>query len=69
MLGFPILMVLIGLINVAYAPLCFLLRNPAVREEKLVRGVISNPRCVSLRVLTRDLLDWAQNHCPAGPGS
>uniref|UniRef100_A0A7N6AAZ5 Major facilitator superfamily (MFS) profile domain-containing protein n=1 Tax=Anabas testudineus TaxID=64144 RepID=A0A7N6AAZ5_ANATE len=36
--GFPSLMVFIGVINILYAPLCFLLRNPAVREEKMVRG-------------------------------
>lgn len=34
--GFPCLMVFIGVINILYAPLCFLLRNPAVREEKMV---------------------------------
>ncbi|KAK2838188.1 hypothetical protein Q5P01_015400 [Channa striata] len=33
--GFPALMVFIGVINILYAPLCFLLRNPAVREEKM----------------------------------
>ncbi|KAF3695291.1 Chromaffin granule amine transporter [Channa argus] len=33
--GFPTLMVFIGVINILYAPLCFLLRNPAVREEKM----------------------------------
>uniref|UniRef100_A0A3P8U593 Solute carrier family 18 member A1 n=1 Tax=Amphiprion percula TaxID=161767 RepID=A0A3P8U593_AMPPE len=34
--GFPCLMVFIGVINILYAPLCFLLRNPEVREEKMV---------------------------------
>ncbi|XP_067087453.1 chromaffin granule amine transporter [Osmerus mordax] len=34
-IGFPYLMVLIGIINILYAPLCFFLRNPAVREEKM----------------------------------
>ncbi|XP_008301351.1 chromaffin granule amine transporter [Stegastes partitus] len=33
--GFPCLMVFIGVINILYAPLCILLRNPAVREEKM----------------------------------
>ncbi|KAK5909253.1 hypothetical protein CesoFtcFv8_003200 [Champsocephalus esox] len=33
--GFPCLMVFIGVINILYAPLCFLLRNPAVKEEKM----------------------------------
>ncbi|KAM4615836.1 chromaffin granule amine transporter [Polymixia lowei] len=32
--GFPYLMMCIGIINILYAPLCFLLRNPAIREEK-----------------------------------
>uniref|UniRef100_A0A665VZA7 Solute carrier family 18 member A1 n=1 Tax=Echeneis naucrates TaxID=173247 RepID=A0A665VZA7_ECHNA len=36
--GFPCLMVFIGVINILYAPLCFLLRNPAIREEKMVNG-------------------------------
>ncbi|XP_067430809.1 chromaffin granule amine transporter [Thunnus thynnus] len=34
-IGFPCLMVFIGVINILYAPVCFLLRNPAVREEKM----------------------------------
>ncbi|KAK0146948.1 Chromaffin granule amine transporter [Merluccius polli] len=34
-IGFPSLMVVIGMVNILYAPLCCLLRNPAVREEKL----------------------------------
>lgn len=29
-------MVFIGVINILYAPLCVLLRSPAVREEKMV---------------------------------
>lgn len=41
--GFPCLMVFIGVINILYAPLCILLRNPAVREEKMV-SVASNNR-------------------------
>ncbi|CAL8333496.1 unnamed protein product [Arctogadus glacialis] len=34
-IGFPALMVVIGVVNILYAPLCCLLRNPAIREEKL----------------------------------
>ncbi|XP_076003623.1 chromaffin granule amine transporter [Genypterus blacodes] len=41
--GFPCLMVFIGVINILYAPLCFLLRNPAVREEKMA---IIDQECV-----------------------
>ncbi|XP_024416688.2 chromaffin granule amine transporter [Desmodus rotundus] len=33
--GFPWLMVLIGVVNIAYAPLCCLLRSPPGHEEKL----------------------------------
>uniref|UniRef100_A0A3P8XSW9 Major facilitator superfamily (MFS) profile domain-containing protein n=1 Tax=Esox lucius TaxID=8010 RepID=A0A3P8XSW9_ESOLU len=36
-IGFPYLMVFIGIINILYAPLCFFLRNPAVREEKMLK--------------------------------
>ncbi|KAL1772823.1 chromaffin granule amine transporter isoform X1 [Sigmodon hispidus] len=34
-IGFPWLMVIIGVINIAYAPLCCFLKNPPAREEKL----------------------------------
>ncbi|NWH22143.1 chromaffin granule amine transporter [Grus americana] len=33
--GFPWLMVIIGVINIAYAPLCWYLRNPPAKEEKI----------------------------------
>ncbi|NXP70401.1 VMAT1 protein, partial [Ramphastos sulfuratus] len=33
--GFPWLMVIIGVINIAYAPLCWYLRSPPAREEKI----------------------------------
>uniref|UniRef100_A0A3B3RC38 Solute carrier family 18 member A1 n=1 Tax=Paramormyrops kingsleyae TaxID=1676925 RepID=A0A3B3RC38_9TELE len=35
-IGFPYLMVIIGIVNVLYAPLCCFLRSPAAREEKMV---------------------------------
>uniref|UniRef100_H2U4T5 Solute carrier family 18 member A1 n=1 Tax=Takifugu rubripes TaxID=31033 RepID=H2U4T5_TAKRU len=41
--GFPSLMVFIGVINILYAPLCVLLRSPAVREEKMA---IISQECV-----------------------
>uniref|UniRef100_A0A3P9KVS7 Solute carrier family 18 member A1 n=2 Tax=Oryzias latipes TaxID=8090 RepID=A0A3P9KVS7_ORYLA len=44
--GFPCLMVFIGVINILYAPLCLLLRNPAVREEKMA---IIDQECVMHR--------------------
>lgn len=37
-IGFPWLMVIIGVVNIIYAPLCCYLRRPPAREEKLVRG-------------------------------
>ncbi|KAM6220264.1 chromaffin granule amine transporter isoform 2-T2 [Rhynchocyon petersi] len=33
-IGFPWLMVIIGVINIIYAPLCYYLRNPQAKEEK-----------------------------------
>ncbi|XP_068424997.1 chromaffin granule amine transporter [Clinocottus analis] len=44
--GFPCVMVFIGVINILYAPLCFLLRNPALREEK---KAIVDQECVMHR--------------------
>nr|DBA30195.1 TPA: hypothetical protein GDO54_006208 [Pyxicephalus adspersus] len=41
-LGFPWLMVIIGVINIIYAPLCLFLRNPPAKEEKLA---ILNQEC------------------------
>ncbi|XP_069820157.1 chromaffin granule amine transporter isoform X2 [Dendropsophus ebraccatus] len=34
-LGFPWLMVITGVLNIVYAPLCFFLRSPPAREEKM----------------------------------
>ncbi|XP_062943787.1 chromaffin granule amine transporter [Cynocephalus volans] len=34
-IGFPWLMVIIGVVNITYAPLCFYLRSPPAKEEKL----------------------------------
>ncbi|XP_048186630.1 chromaffin granule amine transporter [Perognathus longimembris pacificus] len=34
-IGFPWLMVVIGVINMVYAPLCYFLRSPPAKEEKL----------------------------------
>ncbi|XP_053944856.1 chromaffin granule amine transporter isoform X2 [Cuculus canorus] len=33
-IGFPWLMIIIGVINISYAPLCWYLRNPPAKEEK-----------------------------------
>lgn len=35
-IGFPWLMVIIGVTNIAYAPLCWFLRSPPAKEEKIV---------------------------------
>ncbi|NXG57330.1 VMAT1 protein, partial [Hemiprocne comata] len=34
-IGFPWLMIIIGVTNIAYAPLCWYLRNPPAKEEKI----------------------------------
>ncbi|XP_058145803.1 chromaffin granule amine transporter-like [Dasypus novemcinctus] len=34
-IGFPWLMVIIGVVNIVYAPLCYYLQNPPSKEEKL----------------------------------
>ncbi|NXE93705.1 VMAT1 protein, partial [Menura novaehollandiae] len=34
-IGFPWLMVIVGVLNVAYAPLCWALRSPPAKEEKM----------------------------------
>ncbi|KYO34180.1 chromaffin granule amine transporter [Alligator mississippiensis] len=41
-IGFPWLMVIIGVINIAYAPLCWYLRSPPAKEEKIA---ILNQEC------------------------
>ncbi|KAM9312797.1 chromaffin granule amine transporter [Gastrophryne carolinensis] len=41
-IGFPWLMVITGILNIIYAPLCFFLRNPPAQEEKLA---ILNQEC------------------------
>ncbi|XP_069733699.1 chromaffin granule amine transporter isoform X2 [Phaenicophaeus curvirostris] len=41
-IGFPWLTIIIGVINIAYAPLCWYLRNPPAKEEKIA---ILNHEC------------------------
>ncbi|XP_074143549.1 chromaffin granule amine transporter isoform X1 [Sminthopsis crassicaudata] len=41
-IGFPWLMVIFGVINIAYAPLCYYLRSPPAKEEKIA---ILNQEC------------------------
>ncbi|KAI3372999.1 hypothetical protein L3Q82_023439, partial [Scortum barcoo] len=57
--GFPCLMVFIGVINILYAPLCFLLRNPAVREEKMVKTHLKSNQlslCENIRFISQILI-------------
>ncbi|XP_078524201.1 chromaffin granule amine transporter [Lissotriton helveticus] len=42
-IGFPWLMVIIGVINIAYAPICVCLRTPPTKEEKMA---ILNAECL-----------------------
>lgn len=35
-IGFPWLMTIIGIIDILFAPLCFFLRSPPAKEEKMV---------------------------------
>lgn len=38
-IGFPWLMTIIGIIDILFAPLCFFLRSPPAKEEKMVRKI------------------------------
>ncbi|XP_069756148.1 synaptic vesicular amine transporter-like isoform X2 [Narcine bancroftii] len=42
-IGFPWLMAIIGIIDILYAPLCFFLRNPPAKEEKM--AILMNQNC------------------------
>ncbi|XP_060698110.1 synaptic vesicular amine transporter [Hemiscyllium ocellatum] len=42
-IGFPWLMVIIGIIDIIYAPLCFFLRSPPAKEEKM--AILMNQNC------------------------
>lgn len=35
-IGFPWLMTIIGIVDILFAPLCFFLRSPPAKEEKMV---------------------------------
>uniref|UniRef100_A0A667WJP3 Solute carrier family 18 member 2 n=1 Tax=Myripristis murdjan TaxID=586833 RepID=A0A667WJP3_9TELE len=55
-LGFPWLMTIIGLINIAYAPLCLFLFSPSRREERCARLRSLEPRWrVTIRLLIGSL--------------
>ncbi|GCC22219.1 hypothetical protein chiPu_0000604 [Chiloscyllium punctatum] len=42
-IGFPWLMIIIGIIDIIYAPLCFFLRSPPAKEEKM--AILMNQNC------------------------
>ncbi|XP_078420783.1 synaptic vesicular amine transporter isoform X2 [Cetorhinus maximus] len=42
-IGFPWLMTMIGIIDILYAPLCFFLRSPPAKEEKM--AILMNQNC------------------------
>ncbi|KAM8972889.1 chromaffin granule amine transporter-like [Pelodytes ibericus] len=58
-LGFSWLMVIVGVLNILYSPLCIFLRNPPAKEEKL--GIL-NQECV---IQTRTYM--TQSSCPDLP--
>ncbi|TEA41703.1 hypothetical protein DBR06_SOUSAS1510106 [Sousa chinensis] len=43
-IGFPWLMTIIGIIDILFAPLCFFLRSPPAKEEKMSLLLLSEPR-------------------------
>ncbi|XP_004848312.2 chromaffin granule amine transporter [Heterocephalus glaber] len=49
-IGFPWLMVIIGVVNIVYAPLCYFLRNPPAKEEKL--AILSQDCPMETRIYT-----------------
>lgn len=62
-IGFPWLMVIIGVVNIVYAPLCYYLRSPPAKEEKLVRSADCLKKkkftSVSFHHLSHSLSSWA----------
>ncbi|NXA04904.1 VMAT1 protein, partial [Sapayoa aenigma] len=50
-IGFPWLMVIIGVTNLAYAPLCWALRSPPAREEKM--AILSQESPMQTKSYTR----------------
>ncbi|XP_067879148.1 chromaffin granule amine transporter-like [Heterodontus francisci] len=57
-IGFQWLMVIIGVINMSYAPLCVFLRNPPVKEEKM--AILSQGNAVNTNLYTpeRDNMEF-----------
>lgn len=65
-LGFPWLMAIVGALNVAYAPLCWLLRSPPAAEEKMVSqgcsaGVLHPGDLGEVRINLPSKLDQKKN--------
>ncbi|XP_041066167.1 chromaffin granule amine transporter-like [Carcharodon carcharias] len=51
-IGFHWLMVIIGVINISYAPLCIFLRNPPTKEEKM--AILTQDNCVNPNLYTAE---------------
>uniref|UniRef100_A0A8C1RF21 Synaptic vesicular amine transporter-like n=1 Tax=Cyprinus carpio TaxID=7962 RepID=A0A8C1RF21_CYPCA len=49
-IGFPWLMTIIGVVDILFAPLCFLLRNPPANEEKMLRPQLMMSQMLPLGV-------------------
>ncbi|MEJ1270938.1 solute carrier family 18 (vesicular monoamine) member 2 [Cricetulus griseus] len=52
-IGFPWLMTIIGIVDIVFAPLCFFLRSPPAKEEKMhlvIGGVLVLTGCESLEM-------------------
>ncbi|XP_012814874.1 chromaffin granule amine transporter isoform X2 [Xenopus tropicalis] len=50
-IGFPMLMVIIGVLNIIYCPLCVLLRNPPMKEER--RALLNHESIVPSRLMKK----------------
>ncbi|XP_038641608.1 chromaffin granule amine transporter [Scyliorhinus canicula] len=51
-IGFPWLMFIIGVMNIAYAPLCIFLKNPPAKEEKM--AILSQDNAVNANLYTAE---------------
>ncbi|GCB75108.1 hypothetical protein scyTo_0018174 [Scyliorhinus torazame] len=51
-IGFPWLMFIIGVMNIAYAPLCAFLKNPPAKEEKM--AILSQDNAVNANLYTAE---------------
>lgn len=54
-IGFPWLMTIIGIIDILFAPLCFFLRSPPAKEEKMVRKLLG---CIEVFLDNFSMVFW-----------